>query len=243
MIAGADTVSICATPTAVANAAADHMAGIIRAQVAAQGHCTLALAGGTTPAGVYMRLAASPYRESLPWAQIDFYWGDERCVPPEARESNFGLAWRLLLSALPLAPAHIHRIRGELPDAEEAARLYAALLPPHLDLLMLGVGPDGHTASLFPGSSALEASQSRAVVVDAPKPPPRRVTITPPVIAAANARLVIATGSDKAAVIAQALTGPWAPATTPVQWARPAHWILDAAAAMCLERDAPGDEE
>jgi 6-phosphogluconolactonase len=139
-----------------------------------------------------------------------------------------------LLRRVPIPTANVHRMEGEADDPEEAADRYAAVLPEALDVLVLGVGADGHTASLFPGSPALRERTRRVVPARAPKPPEGRLTITPPVIAAARRFLVLATGSDKAEAVARALKGGGTPDQTPARLARDGVWFLDRAAATLL---------
>src|SRR5581483_8440678 len=152
----------------------------------------------------------SAARTALPleWAQIDFFWVDERCVPPTHPDSNFGLAYTYWLGPAKVPAARTHRMPGEAPDQQEAAWGYSAELvslagsPPQIDFVVLGVGPDGHIASLFPGHPILnEPSRLVAVVEDAPKPPPRRLTLTLPALCHARALTVIATGESKAEAI------------------------------------------
>lgn len=230
-------VEVRDTLEAMSRAAAEHLLQLAHAAVAARGVFTLALTGGTTPVPLYTLLAAPPWRDRMPWASTQVYWGDERCVPPRHAESNYGLAWRLLLAGLALPPAHIHRIAGEDPEPARAAAHYAQQLPDALDLLLLGIGEDGHLASLFPGSPLLREHVLRvAAVTDAPKPPPCRITITPPVIHAARQLLVLAAGVAKADAVARALTGADEVSRTPAQLARRGQWYLDAPAASALKR-------
>ena len=220
-------------PAALAQTAADWIVRVLADTIAARGHATLALAGGRTPEPVYRALAAPPVRERVEWPRVEFYFGDERAVPPDDPASNYRLAYRTLFEHLPADPARIHRMPAELRDLEAAAEAYARLLPPQLDLLLLGMGADGHTASLFPRSPVL-AERRLVAVAQAPYPPPVRLTITPPVIRAAERIAVLVTGSDKAAMVTRALTGPPAPEEVPVQLARHGTWFLDRAAAALL---------
>ena len=222
-------------PEAVARAAADAIAAAITGAVAARGEAHVALAGGTTPQRAHALLAG---RAELPWERVSLYFGDERCVPPDHPDSNHLAAAGSLLDPLAgrLDPARVHRMRGEDPDRDAAARDADADLPDRLDLLVLGLGPDGHTASLFPGSDALDEAVRRVVPVFGPKPPPWRLTITPPVIAAARAVLVLATGAAKADAARRALTDPFDPRATPAALARGGTWLLDAPAARLLPR-------
>jgi 6-phosphogluconolactonase len=152
-------------------------------------------------------------------------------VPADAPESNYRMAREALLGRVPLDPAHVHRMPADRPDLEAACREYEALLPRSLDVLLLGMGPDGHTASLFPGSLALEERRRLVVPAKAPVAPAVRMTVTPPVIAAARHVAVVVAGADKAGMVARALAGPLRPRELPVQLAAEAHWFLDAPAA------------
>jgi 6-phosphogluconolactonase len=206
---------------------------------------TLVLAGGSTPKKMYACLAA----EKIDWRRVHFFWGDERCVPPEAAESNYGMAQETLFRQLPLPPENIHRMAGEKP-AQEAAHLYEEDLQgffgkglPRFDLILLGLGTDGHTASLFPGSSALRAGRRWAVPVEHTIPPPplvERVTLTLPVLNAAAEVLFLVAGADKADILAEVLEGPYQPRRYPAQGVRPANggllWLAEAAAAEKLIR-------
>jgi 6-phosphogluconolactonase len=203
-------------PAAVARAAAETVRSLLAA-----GARTLVLAGGTTPAACYRELAGM----ELAWGRVTVLFGDERCVPPDDPESNYRMAREALLERV--HPASIHRMAGELgPD--EAAAAYDAIvggLQP-LDVVLLGVGEDGHTASLFPGHPALEAAGWATPVRGAPKPPPERVSLTLPAIRGAGTVLVLATGAGKADAVARARAG-----TVPSGMIENARWLLDPAAA------------
>lgn len=222
----------------LARTAAEWIARRVEEVTAKRDRCSIALAGGTTPQPVYEHLSRSEFAAGLPWSKVHFYFGDERCVSPEHSDSNYHMAWETLFSGLPVQRGQIHRIEGERADLQQVAQEYAAKLPVHLDLLILGMGPDGHTASLFPGSSALQEKRRRIVVVDAPKLPNCRFTITPPVIAAARSVLVLAAGRGKGEAVARGLQGEYDPNETPVQLARGGTWILDKGAAALLGRSA-----
>jgi 6-phosphogluconolactonase len=191
---------------------------------------SLALAGGTTPKEVHEALA----RESVPWEKVHIFFGDERCVPSDHPDSNYRMAKASLLDRVPIPPENVHRPFAEASDREAAARAYEEELPDSLDVIVLGIGEDGHTASLFPGSPALAEESRRFVPVVGPKPPPDRLTITPVVLAAANALIVLAKGDGKAAAVARALEGDWDPMGTPAQLARKGYWVLDTGAASEL---------
>ena len=173
---------------------------------------TIALSGGSTPRPLY-ELLAGPFRDRLPWARTEIFFGDERCVPPTDPQSNYFAARRALLVHVPLA--RVYRIEGELPAEEAAANYDATLraafpddLAPTFDLVLLGVGPDGHTASLFPGSPALDERERWAVAVPAPTtaaPALPRVTMTLPPIERAREVWLLAAGADKRDVVARIL--------------------------------------
>lgn len=187
-----------------------------------------ALSGGRTSVGVFQALAAEP----LPWHRVELFWCDERAVPPGHADSNYGLFARELLSRVKILPERVHRMEGELP-AEDAAARYDALLgelaPRGLDLAVLGIGTDGHTCSLFPGSPALE-SKARAAASVAPDERPR-ITLTLSYLALAPRHLIAVGGKEKSAVVRKALAGDRA---LPISRVRPAAetiWVLDAASA------------
>lgn len=217
-----------------ASAAATWIADLINAAIDERGDCSLALCGGHTPERVHEDLAARPIR----WAQVAVYFGDERAVPPDHPDSNFGMARRTLLDHVPVPFDRVHRMAADRPDLAVSAEDYARLLPTCLDVLLLGLGPDGHTASLFPGSPAVLETGRMVVAVPPPpiEPRVRRMTITPPVIQAARNVVVLVTGPDKAAVMARVLDGPSDPAALPAQIARRGTWIVDRAAASQLHR-------
>lgn len=219
---------------AVARRAAGWIADAIRKTVAEQGRCALALVGGTSPRGCYERLPAQP---NVPWDRVEIYFGDERAVPPDSPDSNYRMAWETLLRHLPITAPHIHRMEVERGDLTTAAREYEALLPESLDILMLGVGVDGHTASLFPHAPSLSEHERRVMPVTGGDPLVQRLTITPPVITGAKRLLVIAIGAEKAAVVARALEGAADIAGVPAQLARQGTWILDRSAGGALKRD------
>jgi 6-phosphogluconolactonase len=228
---------------ALSRAAAVELAALARAAVAERGAFHVALSGGSTPKRLFQLLAARG-RDALPWDRVDLWWGDERAVPPDHADSNFGMAREALIEPLRLDAARVHRIAGEL-DPDAAARSYARALletagaPPVLDLVLLGLGPDGHTASLFPGSPAL-GETDRWVVANPVTSPlvggaATRITLTAPAINAARRVRFLVAGADKAAALAAVLDGPRDPARYPAQLIAPAGgdlaWLVDDAAA------------
>lgn len=195
-----------------------------------RGGASLALAGGTTPKATYEALAGLP----LDWSHIDVFFGDERCVPADHEDSNYRMAKAALFDRITIPAERIHRMQGELADRDAAARSYEATLPARLDVVVLGIGEDAHTASLFPGSDALREPTRRVLPVTGPKPPPARLSLTPPALSAARVCLVLASGAGKAEPVRRALKDPIDIVSTPIQLARDGVWFLDAAAAASL---------
>ena len=212
--------------------AAAWIANAIMQAIRDNGRCSIALSGGKSPQPIHAELAAS-FRE-IPWKNVDVYFGDERAVPPTDPMSNYGMARASLLDRVPVPAANVRRMEGERADLDAAARDYERLLPPAFDILLLGIGPDGHTASLFPGAATLDERVRRVVAADSPFPPPRRLTITPPVIAAARRTAMIVSDRDKAGIVQRALEGPRDPHALPSQLALGGVWILDRDAASRL---------
>ena len=213
------------------NIAAQRIAESLTRTIGEEGHVSLALAGGTTPRAVYEALAKI---SGIDWAKVIVFFGDERAVPPTHPDSNFSMAQSALFSRVALPAANIHRIPAEEPDLDAVARAYEAILPERISLMVLGIGEDGHTASLFPGSPALKERTRRVLPVIGPKPPPRRFSVTPPVIESAGTCIMLATGSGKAEPVRRALLDPVDIETTPSSLARGGLWILDHAAASLL---------
>ena len=172
---------------------------------------SVALSGGSTPRAAYQHLAA----RCPPWARVDFFFGDERVVPPDAEGSNYRMAREALLDRIPLLPGQVHRIPGELSPDEAAARAEEDLRSsapgdpvPRLDLVLLGMGPDGHTASLFPGAPELDETERLMVPVHRPEmPQPWRVSMTLPVLNAGKRVLVVVGGAEKAPMVPRAIAG------------------------------------
>ncbi|MFL5402074.1 MAG: 6-phosphogluconolactonase [Gemmatimonadales bacterium] len=196
---------VMSDPASLVRPAAEWLDFEVTRAIAERGWCALALAGGRTPEPIYRELALG---SNIDWQQVNVFFGDERAVPPDHPDSNYRMVHLALLSRVPIPSGQVHRMEAERPDREAAAQEYERALPPRLDILLLGMGPDGHTASLFPGSAALDERHRLVVPVVGPKPPAERLTITPPVIAAARKVAVIATGEDKAGMVARAIEGP-----------------------------------
>ena len=247
-------VTIAKTPAHLAATAATFCASYISETVNRRGRCSLLLAGGATPQALYEALSRVPYADNLPWAQVVIAFGDERLVPRDDARSNQQMVQRALLDAVPLKPEFVLAIDTRLP-ADQAAAAYEARLRacfglqpgelPDFDLVLLGLGSDGHTASLFPGMEAVEETQRLVVVSPAPDPAgPARLTVTLPVLNAARTVVFLAQGSEKAAIVARILqedgteTSPALPAQR-VHLTRPdaqVQWFIDEAAAAGLRK-------
>ena len=231
------------TPAELAAALADTFVREARASIEARGAFFVALAGGTTPKNAYELLAQEPRRTQVDWTHVFVYFGDERCVPPESGESNYRMATDAFLSGVALPAAHVHRMHGE-DDPLSAARDYAALLVetmgdlPRFDLIMLGMGADGHTASLFPGTDPLADDERlvRAPYVD--KLQSYRITVTPLVINSARSVVIATEGLAKAPALYAVREGPYQPLVHPIQVVQPSTghltWLVDRAAAAEL---------
>mgnify|MGYP002395133591 CR=1 FL=1 len=210
------------------------------------GYRSIALSGGSTPK-LWFDLLAAAYEAALPWTELQFFWGDERCVPPEDPESNYGMTRRRLLEKVPVPGDHIHRIRGEAPPAEEAIR-YGHVLGDHLplkgnipqfDLVVLGMGADGHTASIFPHEISLWDAASPCVVATHPETGQKRISISGGVINNARQVVFLVTGSEKAGRVRQIHRGLAGSEGLPAARVAPKDgkllWLLDAGAASGLQ--------
>ncbi len=219
----------------------------VRSAIAQRGWSAVALSGGSTPRALYRRLAQSPVREEIDWRRVRLFWGDERAVPPDHPESNYRMAKETLLDHVPIPPANVHRIPTER-GADAAAEQYETELRqifgvtpgevPVFDLILLGIGADGHTASLFPHTAAVAVRDRLVVANEVPQIGAARITLTVPVLQAARWVLVLATGLDKAEAVARAIEGPKDVEETPAQLLRCAQgrvvWLLDRAAGSRL---------
>ena len=251
----AASIRIYRDPEELALKAARHFARLADQYVLGCGRFTVALSGGSTPRAMLVLLAAEPFFDTVPWSSIYFFWGDERCVPPDHPESNYRMANETLLSKVPVPRENIFRIPAEKPDhakvAEEysttlrhffltgpgAVRSATAPLPtlPRFDLVLLGMGADGHTASLFPGTTALSATNQIAVSNYVEKLKTDRITLTAATINNARNVTFVVAGEDKAAALKEVIEGSYQPDLYPSQMIRPANgtllWLVDQAAA------------
>jgi 6-phosphogluconolactonase len=190
---------------------------------------SIALAGGSTPKELYGLLASEDYRDRTDWDGVAVFFGDERAVPPNHPDSNYGMARKSLLDLVPTDPDLVHRLEADDDDLEAAADRYSQLLPTRLDLVLLGMGTDGHTASLFPGSDALDEVERRCVPALAPNGS-RRLTLTYPTINAAHHVLFLALGGSKREPLARIRAGEPLPAGRVAPSDGDVTWIVDAAA-------------
>lgn len=254
------SVSYRVLPTAedLAAAAAEFFAVVTAAAVEARGVARVALSGGTTPKGMFALLAdrSAPYFSRVPWGRLHIFWVDERCVPPTDAESNYRMTEEALLEHVPVAAGQVHRMEGEL-DPEVAAARYEAMIraafrlegaeTPAFDLVLLGLGEDGHTASLFPHTAALFERVRIAVANHVPQKETWRVTLTWPVIQQGREVAFLIEGASKAQVVRDVFRGAYDPEAKPAQLIRPANGrltlLLDAAAAEKLPRAACGTLE
>jgi 6-phosphogluconolactonase len=235
--------------------AARRIVELAQATITANGRFSMALSGGSTPKKLYALLADAPYKDQIDWGKVYIFFGDERCVPPDDPDSNYRMASETLLSKVPLPPQNVFRMHGENPP-EEAATAYATELEkffglehgdgpspenfPRFNLILLGMGPDGHTASLFPGTSALHEHGRPVTSNFVPKLDTYRITLTAPTINRAEQVWFMVVGEDKADTLVRVLEGEYQPQTYPSQLVRPQQgqliWMLDEAAAAKLTK-------
>ena len=246
----AQIVRIFDDPEAVARAAAEQFARLSKESVAERGTFSVALSGGTTPRRVYELLASDELRGRVPWKAVHVFFGDERTVPPDHAESNYRMANEALLSRVNLPAENVHRIEG-LGDAAANAGAYESVMRgyfgdaqwPRFDLIFLGMGDDGHTASLFPGTAALEESRAWVAQNWVEKFSTWRITLTAPAINNAGRVLFLVTGASKAERLNEVVKGERDPSRLPSQMIRPregaVEWYVDRAAAAKLVGNAP----
>lgn len=227
-----------------AEAAADRFVAAATRALRSRGSFLVALSGGNTPRRLYELLATPPRAAQVDWTRVQVCWSDERCVPPDSPQSNYRMAQEALLSRVPLPAGNVHRMRGEGDPIQEARR-YEELLRrllwgpgARLDLVLLGLGRDGHTASLVPGATAVHDSVQWVAPAFSETSAQWRITLTPRLINAAAEVVFLAWGADKADMVARVLEGPRAPHDIPAQLIAPVDgalvWILDRAAATPL---------
>lgn len=250
------TYAVWPTPAEVAAAAAEYFASAAVSAAATRGVARIAISGGTTPKAMFALLAdrSKPYFERVPWDKLHLFWVDERTVAPDHKDSNYGMTKAAMLDHVPLAAANIHRIEGELEPEVAASRYEAAIRTdfrlegaesPTFDLILLGMGDDGHTASLFPHTEALHELGRIAVANRVEKMDTWRITLTWPVINQAREVAFLIEGAGKRDILREVLLGGYDPETKPSQLIRPASgkltFLLDAAAAAGLP-NPPGKQ-
>lgn len=239
---------------ALIRAQAERIVMLARDATRARGRCLISLSGGSTPKPLYELLAREPYASHIDWARLHLFWGDERCVPPDHADSNYRMTREALIDRVPLLPENVHRIHGE-DEPHEAAEAYERVLrgffgagatpARSFDLALLGMGPDGHTASIFPGTAATTEAQRWAMAVHVERPREMwRITLTPLVLNAAADVTFLVAGADKAARLVEVLQdSSQRGALLPAQLVKPTqgalHWMVDRAAGAALPSTRP----
>jgi len=232
-------VLVLPNAAALADAAAARFVAAAGEAIASRGQFIVALSGGSTPRDTYLRLGTEGLVSKVMWSRVQILWSDERCVPPQNVESNYRMAREALLDRVPVPAANVHRIHGE-DDPVTAAAAYDATLRAlaRIDLVLLGLGEDGHTASLFPGGAAVHEHTRWVMAARATAASMWRITLTPAVINAAAEVLFLVSGGAKAGILRQVLEGPRRPQELPAQAIAPSNgrvrWYVDAAAAADL---------
>lgn len=243
----------CESLSSAADEAAGRVVEGLRRAIDRRGRASIALSGGKTPRETYARLAQPPHLDAVAWGQVEVFWGDERCVPPDHPQSNYRMALDAWLFDAPIPKRNIHRLRGEADpktaalDYEETLRVTLeapAREPPRLDLVLLGIGLDGHTASLFPGSPALQERDRLVVATFVQNVNGWRLTATPRLLNAARHVIFLVTGAEKAAILRDVVEGPRLPERLPAQAVQPTdgrlEWLLDRDAAKLLANAESG---
>ncbi len=230
--------------------AAQYIVRLANEAIVTHGRFTFALSGGSTPKKLYSLLGSDAYRKQIDWTRVEIFWSDERCVPPDNPESNYLMAQQALLNNVPIPANQIHPMPADQPNREAASQAYTSEMQrvfgtngiPQFDLIQLGMGPEGHTASLFPHQPSLHEQQRLVMPVTVPKPPPDRLTFTPPLLNAAHHILFLVTGAEKADAVQAVLEGPYQPDEYPAQLVQPTNgdvvWMLDEAATVKLHNVA-----
>lgn len=256
-IDGSGTLEVFPSADALVYAAAEHFVGVAAQATLATGRCVVALSGGSTPKSLYALLATERYAARIDWSCLHVFWGDERCVPPDDPTSNYRMARETLLDNVPLSRENIHRIRGEDNPVSAAAAyerelrdIFETLAGPpqtapgaRFDLIFLGMGANGHIASIFPGLTAVRETRRWVIAEYVGEVSMWRVTLTPPVIDAAAEVVVLVTGGNKAGMLRRVLEGSRQPETLPAQVLAPRNgrvrWLVDAPAAAELHESRP----
>lgn len=238
-------VIVCQNQEEIFHRSADLFVQLAQESIAANGRFSVALSGGSTPKGMFELLASDVYRERIDWQNIHMFWGDERSVPPTDAQSNYRMANEAMISKIAIPAANVYRMQAEAADIEAAARAYEDSLKsyfnladgaqPNFDLILLGMGDDGHTASLFPGTTALQEKDRIVVVNWVEKFNTNRMTLTAPAINNARNVVFMAAGANKTAPLKEVLAGERNPTLYPSQLIAPTNgkliWLIDVAAA------------
>ena len=231
----------------ISQQAAAYIVRIASEAIVTRGRFTIALSGGNTPKKLYGLLATEPYSKQIDWQLVDIFWSDERCVPPDNPESNYYMAQEVMLRHVSIPVTQVHRMPADRPDRDAASlaytqdmqRVFGTNRVPDFDLIQLGMGPEGHTASLFPHQPSLRETQRLVMPVSVPKPPPDRLTFTPPILNAAHHILFLATGADKVDALHAVIEGPTNPEEYPAQIVQPPNgevtWMVDSAIAQKIQ--------
>jgi 6-phosphogluconolactonase len=239
---------ICHNSEELNRKAAERFVGLAQQAAQERGRFTIALSGGSTPRGLYALLATPEYRERIPWPRVDLFWGDERCVPPDHPESNYRMVQESLLSKIAIPERNVHRMAGE-KEPQIAAAEYEAELKnffrlcdgalPRFDLILLGLGEDGHTASLFPGSEALEDTEHLVVAIYVEKLKTHRLTLTLPVLNQAAQIMFLVAGASKSAILKEVINADPISSNLPAAKIRPVNgqltWMVTEDAAADLK--------
>jgi 6-phosphogluconolactonase len=227
---------------AAAEACGAHILTLLEQSLAGRGAATLAVSGGSTPKPMFEFMARTPFD----WSRVHVFWADERAVPPSHEQSNYRLVEEILLQPARIPPTNVHRVHGELAP-EAAARRYVSDIRdyfraselPRFDVVHLGMGDDGHTASLFPADPLIQNQDDVAAAVSAPKPPRERITLLPAALLTSRHIAVLVAGENKGPALRRVFSGPYRPLQCPAQIVArdtpQAVWFLDAAAARCLD--------
>lgn len=238
-------LELCTDKPTLARSAVNHFVTRAQGAIAARGRFTVALSGGSTPRAMFELLAQPEYASRVDWQAVHVFWGDERTVPPDHADSNYHMAKETLLDHVPLPDENIYRMRGEI-EPQQAAPAYEMQLKtvfgddalPRFDLIYLGMGDDGHTASLFPYTPAVHEQNHWVMAQYVDKLQSWRITLTPPVLNAGRCVIFLIAGADKAARLDEVLNGPHQPDALPAQIIEPTDgeliWLVDEAAAAQL---------
>jgi 6-phosphogluconolactonase len=241
-------IAIYPDTNVLSHEAAQYIVQVAQESIVTHGRFTIALSGGNTPKKLYALLGSEPYTSQIDWNLVEIFWSDERCVPPDSPDSNYYMAQEVLLSKVPIPASQIHRVPADKPDRDAASleytqemqRVFGTSAIPSFDLIQLGMWPEAHTASLFPHQASLHEQQRLVMPVSVPKPPPPRLTFTPPLLNAATRVLFLVTGADKAEAVQAVLEGDRQPDEYPAQIVQPPQgdvvWMLDTPAAARLSQ-------